>query len=127
MPPWLGDVTVQETLKSLPPSEQKVTEPVEIDLEGIEPFVPPAEEVVEEQCRLKGAGVAAHDERHPATGRASAGTRPSTPLAERLRSSRQTFWRSAYARRACTSAQSRGCRDAGRADAARRAGGVSRG
>jgi hypothetical protein len=49
LPPWLGDVTVQETLSALPPSEQKVTEPVEINLEGIEPFVPPAEETVEVQ------------------------------------------------------------------------------
>jgi hypothetical protein len=47
LPPWLGDVTVQETLSALPPSEQKVTEPVEVDLEGIEPFVPPVEEVPE--------------------------------------------------------------------------------
>jgi hypothetical protein len=47
LPPWLGDVTVQETLQSLPPSEQKVTEPVEINLEGIEPFVPPAEETAQ--------------------------------------------------------------------------------
>jgi hypothetical protein len=50
LPPWLGDVTVQETLQSLPPSEQKVTEPVEINLEGIEPFVPPAEEAAEAQA-----------------------------------------------------------------------------
>jgi hypothetical protein len=49
LPPWLGDVTVQETLSSLPPSEQQITEPVEVDLEGIEPFVPPTEEVIEEK------------------------------------------------------------------------------
>jgi len=49
LPPWLGDVTVQETLSTLPPTDQKVTEPVEVDLEGIEPFVPPVEEIPEEQ------------------------------------------------------------------------------
>ncbi len=49
LPPWLGDVTVQETVNALPPSEQKVTEPVEINLEGIEPFVPPTDEALELQ------------------------------------------------------------------------------
>ncbi len=43
LPPWLGGVTVQETLQSLNPADQKITEPVEVDLEGIEPFVPPIE------------------------------------------------------------------------------------
>jgi len=53
MPPWLGDVTVQETIQSLPPSEQKVTEPVEVNLEGIEPFVPPAEVAAEEKAHTE--------------------------------------------------------------------------
>ncbi|MEO8285460.1 MAG: hypothetical protein ABI670_03375 [Chloroflexota bacterium] len=44
LPPWLGDVTVQETLQALPPSEQKITEPVEIEFEGLEPFTPPVDE-----------------------------------------------------------------------------------
>jgi hypothetical protein len=80
MPPWLGDVTVQETLESLPPSEQKVTEPVEINLEGIEPFVPPAEEVVEEQKLPEQVPAWLRTMSGTSEGQTSTGTRPSTPL-----------------------------------------------
>jgi hypothetical protein len=80
MPPWLGDVTVQETLQSLPPSEQNVTEPVEINMEGIEPFVPPAEEVVEEQMPPEQVPAWLRTMSGTSEGQTAAGTRPSTPL-----------------------------------------------
>jgi hypothetical protein len=44
LPPWLGDVTVQETLEGMPTTEQRVPAPEELQLEGVEPFEPPSEE-----------------------------------------------------------------------------------
>lgn len=42
LPPWLSDVTVQETLQTQPPGvEQKPTDTLEVELEGLEPFIPP--------------------------------------------------------------------------------------
>ena len=99
LPPWLGDVTVQETLQSLPPSEQKVTEPVEINLEGIEPFVPPAEETaqsteaaeeVPEWLRTMG-GTAAEAPR-------SSGLMRSSPLAGSAQTT-ELIWSAAHAER----------------------------
>lgn len=49
LPPWLGDVTVQETLQSLPPSEQRATGAQEMEFEGIEPFAPPVDAEAAEQ------------------------------------------------------------------------------
>ncbi|HKP53251.1 MAG TPA: hypothetical protein VJ183_11440 [Chloroflexia bacterium] len=44
LPPWLSDITVQETLQSSTMSGQEQRPPIapELELEGIEPFVPPA-------------------------------------------------------------------------------------
>lgn len=45
LPPWLGDVTVQETLQSVPSQELRSTELAELGIEDIEPFnMPPDEE-----------------------------------------------------------------------------------
>jgi hypothetical protein len=40
LPPWLGDITVQETLQTTP--APLPPDPAEMGLEGIEPFVPPS-------------------------------------------------------------------------------------
>lgn len=51
LPPWLGDVTVQETLQSLPPQELRSTDIHELGIEGIEPFnMPPDEEEREKEA-----------------------------------------------------------------------------
>ncbi|HET9493536.1 MAG TPA: zinc ribbon domain-containing protein [Chloroflexia bacterium] len=42
LPPWLGDVTVQETLEGMPPVEA-VELPTDLELEGVAPFEVPAE------------------------------------------------------------------------------------
>ncbi|HUP27160.1 MAG TPA: hypothetical protein VM409_01905 [Chloroflexia bacterium] len=44
LPPWLNDITVQETLQSSPSTDAQPVE--DLDLEGIEPFAPPAPEDV---------------------------------------------------------------------------------
>ena len=46
LPPWLGDVTVQETLEGMPPSEAAGL-PTDIELEGIAPFEVPTEQAEE--------------------------------------------------------------------------------
>jgi hypothetical protein len=49
LPPWLGDVTVQETLETQPPAEQSAAADLGPEIEGLEPFVPPE---VEEQRKV---------------------------------------------------------------------------
>ncbi len=49
LPPWLGNVTVQETLQSVPSQELRSTELADLGIEGIEPFAPPAEADASEQ------------------------------------------------------------------------------
>jgi hypothetical protein len=46
LPPWLGDVTVQETLEGLPPPEA-VELPTDLELEGVAPFEVPTETSLE--------------------------------------------------------------------------------
>src|SRR6185503_16188631 len=42
MPPWLGDVTVQETLQARgADTDQQATDDMLLELEGLEPFAPP--------------------------------------------------------------------------------------
>lgn len=57
LPPWLSDITVQETLQSSSAGqEQQLSNLPDLDLEGIEPFVPPAaavEEVAGPQAAAK--------------------------------------------------------------------------
>ncbi len=43
LPPWLGDVTVQETLQSVPKQEPMHGDLTDFDVEGIEPFALPDE------------------------------------------------------------------------------------
>lgn len=47
LPPWLGDVTVQETLQSVPSQELRSSELAELGITGVEPFslAPDEEEV----------------------------------------------------------------------------------
>ncbi|HYP21676.1 MAG TPA: zinc ribbon domain-containing protein [Chloroflexia bacterium] len=61
LPPWLGDVTVQETLQSAPAgSEPAAIDPSNLGLDDIEPFVPPATE--EEEAEQGQAAAAARQE-----------------------------------------------------------------
>ncbi|MEO5953642.1 MAG: hypothetical protein ABIQ44_14340 [Chloroflexia bacterium] len=44
LPPWLDNVTVQETLQSVPSQELRSTELTDLGIEGVEPFDMPVEE-----------------------------------------------------------------------------------
>lgn len=44
LPPWLDNVTVQETLQSVPSQELRSTELVDLGIEGVEPFNMPVDE-----------------------------------------------------------------------------------
>lgn len=52
LPPWLNDVTVQETLQASPEGAQEGRASAELELEGIEPFVPPEPEASRPQADL---------------------------------------------------------------------------
>ncbi|HYO48621.1 MAG TPA: hypothetical protein VEW94_02120 [Chloroflexia bacterium] len=61
LPPWLGDVTVQETLQSAPAgSEPTPIDPSNLGLDDIEPFVPPVTE--DEEAEQGQAAAAARQE-----------------------------------------------------------------
>jgi hypothetical protein len=47
LPPWLGDVTVQETLQSVPQQQSTMGDLADFEVEGIEPFILPDEAVEE--------------------------------------------------------------------------------
>ncbi|MGA7730458.1 MAG: hypothetical protein WCD37_04195, partial [Chloroflexia bacterium] len=44
LPPWLSNVTVQETLQSLPPQDLRNTDIVDLGIEDVEPFTLPVDE-----------------------------------------------------------------------------------
>jgi hypothetical protein len=48
LPPWLGDVTVQETLQSAPLQQSTNSDLTDFDIEGIEPFTLPHGELQED-------------------------------------------------------------------------------
>ncbi len=83
LPPWLSDITVQETLQSSTMSGQEQRPPMlpELELEGIEPFVPPVFSD-EDDTSSQLAGAPTPQEEAPAWLRSITGKGQPEPAAE---------------------------------------------